>query len=74
MIGIHRRLIEEKPPASLLMQIHDELVFEVAPEGVDRLAQMVVEEMSQVLPLDVPLKIDVKFGDTWADCEPWQEA
>ncbi len=74
MIGIHDRLVEKKPPASLLMQIHDELVFEVAPEGVDRLAQMVVEEMSQVLPLDVPLKIDVKFGDTWADCEPWQEA
>lgn len=74
MIGVNRRLAEENPPASLLMQIHDELVFEVASEDVDQLAQLVVEEMSQVMPLAVPLKIDVKFGDTWADCEPWQEA
>ncbi len=74
MIGVDQRLAEESPSSSLLMQIHDELVFEVAPEGVDKLAQLVVEEMSQVMPLAVPLKIDVKFGDTWADCEPWQEA
>jgi len=74
MIGVSKRLAGEKPQANLLMQIHDELVFEVAPEDIDQLAQLVVEEMSQVLPLAVPLKIDVKFGNTWADCEPWQEA
>jgi DNA polymerase-1 len=74
MLGVHRRLIAEKPPANLLLQIHDELVFEVAPEAVDQLAQLVMEEMSGVMQLAVPLKIDVKFGDTWADCEPWQEA
>ena len=74
MIGVDRRLAKDQPSANMLMQIHDELVFEVAADGVDQLGQLVVEEMGQVLPLAVPLKIDVKFGDTWADCEPWQEA
>ncbi len=74
MIGVHGRLQTKELSANLLLQIHDELVFEVAPEEVDTLATMVVEEMSQVMPLAVPLKIDVKHGKTWADCEPWLEA
>ncbi len=74
MIGVQRRLPAEIPGVNLLLQIHDELVFEVAPEAIDPLARLVTEEMSQVLPLDVPLKIDVKYGDNWAECEPWEEA
>ncbi|NOY43529.1 MAG: DNA polymerase I [Planctomycetes bacterium] len=74
MIGVHRRLPIEIPGANMLLQIHDELVFEVAPEAIDALARLVTEEMSQVLSLDVPLKIDVKYGDNWAECEPWEEA
>jgi len=72
MLAIHRRLAVEQSPAQMLLQIHDELVFEVPAEGVDELAQLVVEEMCQVLPLDVPLEVDVKWGDHWADCQPWQ--
>ncbi len=74
MIGVQRRLPVEIPQANMLLQIHDELVFEVAPDAIDVLARLVVEEMSQVQPLDVPLKIDVKFGDNWAECEPWDGA
>jgi DNA polymerase-1 len=71
MIAIHRRLREKKLQAKMLLQIHDELVFEVAPHDIDRLAELVQHEMRTVLPLRVPLKIDVKSGDNWADCEPW---
>jgi len=71
MIGVHRRLKDEPLPAKMILQIHDELVFEVEPNAIDTLAKLVVEEMSQVYPLDVPLKVDVKFGDNWAECEPW---
>ena len=71
MIGVHRRLQSANLPAHMLLQIHDELVFEVAPEAVDRLAQLVVEQMTQVLALQVPLKVDVKYGENWAECEPW---
>jgi DNA polymerase-1 len=71
MIAIRRRLREENLQAKMLLQIHDELVFEVAPPEIDRLAELVQHEMRSVLPLRVPLKIDVKSGDNWADCEPW---
>ena len=73
MLGVHRRLDKERSSAKLLLQIHDELVFEVAEEEVGTLAQLVTEEMSTVMELAVPLKVDVKFGDNWAECEPWME-
>jgi DNA polymerase-1 len=71
MIAIARRLREENFTARMLLQIHDELVFETPLDELDRLAALVQHEMQTVLPLRVPLKIDVKSGDNWADCEPW---
>jgi DNA polymerase-1 len=71
MIAIHRRLHQEKRSAKLLLQIHDELVFEVPQSELDDLAKLVRTEMATVLPLRVPLKVDVKFGENWAECEPW---
>lgn len=69
MIRVHRRLQSEPWQAKMLLQIHDELVFEAPPDELPRLREMVVEEMSGVFPLDVPLKVDVKVGDNWAECE-----
>jgi len=74
MLGVHRRLQNEPLSANMLLQIHDELVFEVAPDEINPLAKLVVEEMCQVMPLAVPLKVDVKHGDNWAECEPWEES
>ncbi len=71
MIAIHRRLRSDKLAAKMLLQIHDELVFEVPSEEVDSLAQLVTAEMAGVLPLAVPLGVDVKSGANWADVEPW---
>ena len=71
MLGVHRRLHDGPLSANMLLQIHDELVFEVSPDEIDPLAKLVIEEMCQVLPLAVPLKVDVKHGDNWAECEPW---
>lgn len=70
MIAIHRRLRRERLPARMLLQIHDELVFEVPSEQVKRLADLVVAEMAGVRPLDVPLRVDVSVGPNWADLEP----
>jgi DNA polymerase-1 len=70
MIAVDRRLKEEDFHANMLLQIHDELVFEVAPESVDRVATMVRQEMSTVMPLRVPIQVDVKVGNNWAECEP----
>ncbi len=71
MIKIHRRLREEQLSARMLLQIHDELVFEVPPNELAHVAQLVSDEMSGVLELTVPLKVDLKSGDNWADCQAW---
>ncbi len=71
MINIHRRLKSERLASRMLLQIHDELIFESPPDEIDRLIALVKAEMSGVLPLAVPLKVDVKTGLNWAECEPW---
>ena len=70
MIGVYRRLKREGLQAKLLLQIHDELVLEFPPAEQDRLATLVGEEMAGAAQLTVPLKIDVKTGANWAECEP----
>jgi DNA polymerase-1 len=72
MILVHRRLMREQLDAKLLLQIHDELIFE-APEGeLSQLAQLVTEEMQAAgTEISVPLVVDVKTGDNWAECELW---
>lgn len=69
MIGIHRRLKSEGFQAKMLLQVHDELVFEFPPEEQSRLIAMVKEEMGTFAGFSVPLQIDVKVGLNWASCE-----
>jgi DNA polymerase-1 len=66
MIAIHRRLKRERFAARMLLQIHDELVFEVPPGEIEPLRALVVEEMGRAYPLIVPLKVDVGIGPNWA--------
>jgi DNA polymerase-1 len=67
MLAIHRRLRREKLPARMVLQIHDELVFEVPSEQLSYLADLVAQEMSAAYTLRVPLKVDLKAGPNWAD-------
>ncbi|WP_254507791.1 DNA polymerase I [Anatilimnocola floriformis] len=69
MLNVHRRLKREGLQSKLLLQIHDELVFEFPPDEQERLAKLVGEEMSTAAQLSVPLKVDVKTGPNWAACE-----
>ncbi|MCU0960979.1 MAG: DNA polymerase I [Pirellulaceae bacterium] len=69
MIRVHQRMRSERCASRLLLQIHDELVFEVAPGERDALTRLVVAEMMAVGNLRVPLKVDVKVGANWADCD-----
>jgi DNA polymerase-1 len=70
MIAIYGRLRDEKLQSRMLLQIHDELVFESPIEELPRLARMVESEMTEVVALRVPLKVDVKSGANWAEVEP----
>lgn len=72
MLAIHRRLHRERFPSRMLLQIHDELVFEVPSDRAGELAAMVAEEMTGVRRLEVPLKVDVKIGPNWAETEKWK--
>jgi DNA polymerase-1 len=71
MINVRQRMQRESVRARMLLQIHDELVFEVPSNEVDNVATLVREEMAEVQRLAVPLKVDVKVGSNWADCEAW---
>jgi DNA polymerase-1 len=71
MIHVHARMQRERFRARLLLQIHDELVFEAPCEEVEHVAALARQEMESVERLSVPLRVDVKVGDNWADCEAW---
>ena len=69
MVAIHRRLRKECLSARMLLQIHDELIFEVPTDQLHHLAELVTEEMVGVYTLNVPLKVDIKAGPNWAATE-----
>ncbi|MFB0516951.1 MAG: DNA polymerase I, partial [Candidatus Neomarinimicrobiota bacterium] len=65
MIRIHRHLVEEGFKSRMILQIHDELLFEAPEDEVERLKAMVVVEMESAMELDVPLDVDCGFGPSW---------
>ena len=65
MIRVDDWLQKEKPDAHLVMQVHDELVFEVKEDQLDKLKQAVVSRMSGAAELDVPLIVDTGYGPDW---------
>lgn len=69
MINVHKRLGREGRPGRMLLQIHDELVFEVPAEEVDSLIEIVRSEMEHAMDLKVPLVVDVSVGDNWLEIE-----
>jgi DNA polymerase-1 len=67
MLNIHRRLKRETRQARMLLQIHDELVFEAPPREEKVVAALVKDEMTSALKLNVPLKVDIASGPNWLD-------
>ncbi|MEK6758936.1 MAG: DNA polymerase I [Deltaproteobacteria bacterium] len=69
MINIDKRLVNEGFRSRMLLQIHDELVFEAALEEKDLLSSMVRSEMEGILPLHVPVVVNLKSGPDWRSVE-----
>jgi DNA polymerase-1 len=65
MIRCHRRLPREFPGARLVLQVHDELVFEVPEADLEGVKSAVVEEMTAAFPMEPPLGVDVGVGPDW---------
>ena len=69
MIKVHDRLKREQMKSRMLLQVHDELVFEMPQDEIDNLKNVVFDEMPAAMSLDVTLKVDAKWGETWGDME-----
>jgi DNA polymerase-1 len=65
MINIERRIEKENLPVKLILQIHDELVFELPKAQAKEHAKWISEEMTGAIKLRVPLKVDITLGPTW---------
>ncbi len=74
MIEVDRRLKAEKLKARMLLQIHDELVFEAPDAEIPALAALVREAMVGAIRFDIPLKVDVASGPNWLDSVALPEA
>ncbi|MFI5344440.1 MAG: DNA polymerase, partial [Chlamydiales bacterium] len=68
MLEINRRLIEEKRKSFMVLQIHDELIFEVPNKEIDAISHLVREVMENIMPLKVPLTVDIHVGKNWKEC------
>ncbi|MGN7394610.1 DNA polymerase I [Peribacillus frigoritolerans] len=69
MINMNKRLKKEGLKTRMLLQVHDELIFETPPEELEILKVIVPEEMENAIELNVPLKVDYAFGVTWFDAK-----
>jgi DNA polymerase-1 len=67
MIRIDDRLRENNHKAKMLLQVHDELVFEVPPDEMDDIMKLVKHEMEHAAQLSVPLVVDIGTGANWLD-------
>ena len=67
MINVDRRMTQERLRSRMVLQIHDELLFDAVPEEVDVLKRLVVEEMENVTELSVPLTVECNEGKNWLE-------
>jgi DNA polymerase-1 len=69
MINLHREMEKRQLKSKLLLQVHDELIFEVPEEERKEMRQLAPHTMSTALELSVPLKVDIKTGQNWGEME-----
>ena len=69
MINIYRRMGKENLKSLMTLQVHDELVFEVPKNELDRMKTLVKEEMEGAVKLAVPIKVSVQYGKNWLEME-----
>ncbi|MEO2168197.1 MAG: DNA polymerase I, partial [bacterium] len=67
MLEVERRLRRSNSAAAMLLQVHDELFFEIPEEGAEELGQLVRDAMENIVALAVPLVVDLKKGLNWAE-------
>lgn len=69
MVRVDNRLINEGLKSKLILQVHDELIVEAHKDEVDKVKQILSEEMQNAMKLNVPLKVDMSTGHSWYDAK-----
>ena len=69
MVEMQQRIEDEKLPLRMLLQVHDELIFEVEDDAVEEMTELVCDVMENVCELDVPLLVDSGVGDSWLEAK-----
>lgn len=69
MVDVIKALKDKKLESRMLLQVHDELIFEVPEHELKEMEALVPDVMARTMELDVPLKADVSYGDTWYDAK-----
>jgi len=69
MINLYREMNKRQLKSKMMLQVHDELIFEVPEEELELMRQLVPQIMSTALELSLPLKVDIKVGKNWGEME-----
>jgi DNA polymerase-1 len=69
MVQLHRELAAAHLPARLLLQVHDELVLEAAPEALDAVLEITRRTMETAVELSVPLRVETGVGPNWMEAK-----
>jgi DNA polymerase-1 len=69
MINLYREMDRRQLKSKLLLQVHDELIFEMPEDELEEVHQLVLDIMSTALELSIPLKVDIKTGTNWGEME-----
>ena len=72
MIHIHKQIKQKNMKTKMILQIHDELVFETPEKELEEVARLIKDSMENVLKLDVPIKVDIKKGENWLEMEEFR--
>lgn len=69
MVKVYERLKKERLASEIILQVHDELILNVKPNELEKVKNLVIEEMENVFKLSVPLDVDVNLGENWYEAK-----
>jgi DNA polymerase-1 len=67
MVSIYKKFNEQKLYSKMILQIHDELVFEIPQKELSEVKSIILQDMESVIPLKAPLKVDIGVGENWLE-------
>ena len=67
MISIQKKLVENNLDSKMLLQVHDELVFDLNPEEENKARSIIEKEMVDAIKFDCPLEVKIGIGDNWLE-------